>query len=24
LEHLIKTNTTPAKLTDGLERWLKT
>jgi CheY-like chemotaxis protein len=24
LEHLIKTNTTPAKLTAGLERWLKT
>jgi CheY-like chemotaxis protein len=24
LEHLIKANTTPAKLTEGLERWLKT
>ena len=24
LEHLVKTNTTPAKLTDGLEGWLKT
>jgi CheY-like chemotaxis protein len=23
LEHLIKSNTTPAKLTAGLERWLK-
>jgi CheY-like chemotaxis protein len=24
LDHLIKTETTPAKLTAGLERWLKT
>lgn len=24
LDHLIKSNTTPAKLTAGLERWLKT
>jgi CheY-like chemotaxis protein len=24
LEHLVKTNTTPAKLTDGLAGWLKT
>lgn len=24
LEHLIKTDTTPAKLSDGLDRWLKT
>jgi CheY-like chemotaxis protein len=24
LEHMIKSDTTPAKLTAGLERWLKT